>query len=142
MKGVSAVIEQEIPNSLFNAANLAAANMQRRVFNHGKTVQGITLRYRSEQYKRKRIKKGRQVAYKDFIFEGNLFNSLQYLNQGGRSISYGFGSNTTSDIANYVSEQEDLVRPDIFGLSADEVNKSKEVFNNGVIAAVKRYLGQ
>lgn len=122
--------------ALFNAGMIASSDQELRIFTRGQTTSGETLRYISKQYKKKREKMGRQVAYKDFYLRGDLFNSLSFIETTPNRIVRGFSNPKTALIAQGVAEQIDLQKEDIWGLSKSEVESANKEF----IAGVKRII--
>jgi len=126
--------------ALFNAGIIARADQEQRIFGRGETTSGQTLRYLSKQYKKKREKMGRQVAYKDFYLRGDLFNSISFIETTPNRVVNGFTSPDTAKIARYVAEQIDLKKDDIWALSNSEVNEATKQFQAGVSRIINKAL--
>lgn len=128
--------EANLPNMLFNAANVGSAEMQWRVFNQGKAADNSVQHYRSSYYKRLRTEVGRQVAYKDWILSGDLFNSLGLRLRGKDVIEYAFNSRRQAEIAGYQEQARQVGKP-IFTLNADEIAVVEKAFQADLSRLVK-----
>jgi len=124
--------------ALFNAGMIAASDQELRVFGRGETTGGTQLYYLNKRYKKFREDKGRQVGYKDFYLEGNLFNSLSWIEQSQTKVVRGFASQETAKIAQGVAEQIGLQKTDIWGLSNQEVVNAQKEFQSGVSRIINK----
>jgi hypothetical protein len=121
-------VEKNISKILINATNIGSAEMQFRIFNKGQTVAGNTMRYRSAPYIKKRVKAGRQVAYKDLEFSGDLYFSMAILSTGQKEVVYGFNNNRTAEIAGYQETSSVQVNEPIFDLTEKEAKSMEREF--------------
>ena len=130
-KNAIVAVEKNISKILINTANIAGSDLQFRIFNQGQTTAGNTMRYRSAPYKKLRTDAGLQVNYKDLIFTGNLFYSMNILNAGNNEVVYGFNNMQTAKIAEY-QEEARQVGEAIFDLSQKEINQAERQFARDV----------
>jgi hypothetical protein len=130
------VVEANVGKIMLNGANLGSALMQRRVFNKGIATSGKKMMYRSAPYKRLRVDAKLQIAHKDLIFTGNLFNSLTILGKSNKEVSYGFNNNETATIANYQETSSKQVNQPIFDLSKKEISQVERAMAKDVLRVV------
>jgi hypothetical protein len=130
------VVEANVGKIMLNGANLGSALMQRRVFNKGIATSGKKMMYRSAPYKRLRVDAKLQVAHKDLIFTGNLFNSLTILGKSNKEVSYGFNNSETATIANYQETSSKQVNQPIFDLSTKEIAQVERAMAKDVLRIV------
>lgn len=95
--------------------------MIQRIHSRGEATDGTSLGgYKSEAYKRKRQRAGRQVRRKDLEFTGGLRRSLvTFIGQSNAQL--GFSNDTARLIAN---GQESQVGKEIYTASDQEINTS------------------
>jgi hypothetical protein len=110
--------------------------MQRRVFNKGIATSGKKMLYRSAPYKKLRVDAKLQIAHKDLIFTGNLFNSLTILGSNNKEVNYGFNNNETATIANYQETSSKQVNQPIFDLSKKEIAQVERAMTKDVLRVV------
>ena len=130
------VVDKSVGKIMLNGANLGSALMQRRVFNKGIATSGKKMMYRSAPYKRLRVDAKLQIAHKDLIFTGNLFNSLTILGKSDKEVSYGFNNNETATIANYQETSSKQVNQPIFDLSKKEIAQVERAMAKDVLRVV------
>jgi hypothetical protein len=137
------MVEANVGKIMLNGANLGSALMQRRVFNKGIATSGKKMMYRSAPYKRLRVDSKLQIAHKDLIFTGNLFNSLTILGKSDKEVSYGFNNNETATIANYQETSSKQVNQPIFDLSTKEIAQVERAMAKDVarmvVATIESY---
>ena len=137
------VVEANVGKIMLNGANLGSALMQQRVFNKGITTSGKNMMYRSAQYIKLRTDAGLQVAHKDLIFTGNLFNSLTILGKSDKEVSYGFNNSEMAEIANYQETSDKQVNQPIFDLSKKEIAQVERAMAKDVarmvVSAIENY---
>lgn len=126
-KNAIVAVEKNVSKILINTASIAGSDLQFRIFNQGQTTAGNTMRYRSAPYKRKRVKAGRQIVWKDLEFTGDLRYSINILNTAQREVSYGFNNSETAKIAGY-QEEARQVGEKIFELNNKEILKAERQF--------------
>ena len=108
---------------LINATNIGSSEMQVRVFNRGQTTAGKQMRYRSAPYKKLRTDAGLQTNWKDLIFTGDLFYSLNILSTADKEVTYGFNNAETAQIAEWQQTSDKQVGEPIFPLNQKEISK-------------------
>jgi hypothetical protein len=130
------MVEANVGKIMLNGANLGSGLMQRRVFNKGVATSGKKMLYRSAPYKKLRVDAKLQIAHKDLIFTGNLFNSLTILGKSDKEVSYGFNNNETATIANYQETSSKQVNQPIFDLSKKEIAQVERAMAKDVLRVV------
>jgi hypothetical protein len=137
------MVEANVGKIMLNGANLGSALMQQRVFNKGITTSGKNMMYRSAQYIKLRTDAGLQVAHKDLIFTGNLFNSLTILGSNNKEVNYGFNNSEMAEIANYQETSDKQVNQPIFDLSKKEISQVERAMTKDVarmvVATIESY---
>jgi hypothetical protein len=116
-------LTKNIGKILINATNIGSAEMQVRVFNRGITTAGKQMRYRSAPYKKLRTDAGLQTNWKDLIFTGDLFYSLNILSTAEKEVTYGFNNADTAQIAEWQQTSDVQVGEPIFPLNQKEISK-------------------
>ena len=81
--------------------------------------------YASRSYIKKRVKAGRQVAYKDLEFDGDLRRAIQVGNNAAGETVIGFINDKARRIAGY---QEDQTGEEIFSLTKAEAAAARRAF--------------
>lgn len=109
------------------AAKDAEGLIKQRIFNEGKAASGRMLgKYKSKSWKEKRKKKGRQVAYRDFEYTGDLRRSIKTGTRGDKAATVEIAGQEQIDKANKLTR---IAGGDVFVLNeaeADEVIKRAE----------------
>jgi hypothetical protein len=113
--------------------------MKYRIFNKGLATDGSAMgAYRSAQYKKERLAKGRQVGYKDLEFYSDLRNSIQQGKSGSSNV-LGFTNDRARLIAGYQQEARQTGKI-IFEPSQAEINLMLETHNDEISFALKKGL--
>ncbi len=136
-------IEASIPEISVLAANAevlanndALGNVLDRIFTLGKRSDGTPIgQYKSEGYKKKRSKAGRQTTMVDFQFTGDLFNSIQVGSLNNRP-AVGIVSNAKAEIADNLEKRFGVV----FSASIDERDKAIEVARDYMFDGLKKIM--
>jgi hypothetical protein len=116
-------LTKNIGKILINATNIGSAEMQIRVFNRGQTTAGKQMNYRSKPYIKLRQDAGLQTNWKDLIFTGDLFYSLNILSTSEKEVTYGFNNADTAQIAEWQQTSDVQVGEPIFPLNQKEISK-------------------
>lgn len=77
---------------------------KQRIFNDGGATSGSIGRYRSASYRKKRRAAGRQIAYKDLSFYGDLLRNIQVGKHKQKNV-VGFVNDKSRLIAGYQEKQ-------------------------------------
>lgn len=144
----------DLSDALLAGVNAGKGAMENRIFNRGLDINNNPLgEYRGEKqnvkntfseflvgtpgqlrltpYQRKRVKKGRQVRYKDLEFQGALRRGIVVIKESQVSVVCAIPNEDLFNISQY---QEEDLHTKIFGLSEEE----KEVLRTNVIAVSKQ----
>lgn len=145
----------DLSDALLIGVNAAKATMQFRIFNKGldsnevslgkyagpkKTVDktglsdflvGNSATVRLSQYEKKRVKKGRQIRYKDLEFQGALRRGILVIKDSSVRVVCAIPNNDLFTIAN---AQEEYLQTEIFALS----DRERELLRTNVIAAINQ----
>jgi hypothetical protein len=119
-------LTKNIGKILINATNIGSSEMQVRVFNKGITTAGKQMNYRSKPYMKLRQDAGLQTNWKDLIFTGDLFYSLNILSTADKEVTYGFNNADTAQIAEWQQTSDKQVNEPIFELSQKEINRMEK----------------
>jgi hypothetical protein len=119
-------LTKNIGKILINATNIGSSEMQVRVFNKGITTAGKQMNYRSKPYMKLRQDAGLQTNWKDLIFTGDLFYSLNILSTADKEVTYGFNNAETAQIAEWQQTSDKQVNEPIFELSQKEINRMEK----------------
>lgn len=107
-------LERRAANIQLVAMKRGEAEMKLRIFDEGRSTNGASLgNYRSESHKRKRVRRGRQIASKDLELEGDLRRSITTGQQDGKAV-LGITTNRQRIIA---EGQERQIGREVFSLS-------------------------
>lgn len=128
----SKINELQSDKLLRTAAFDAQAIVQERVQQGGSGVSNSLGDY-SPGYAKKRRKTGRQVSYKDFTMEGDLWRNWQ-VEGSGKSYAVGFATKREADKAEYL---EAYNGGPIFELSNSELSQVQEGIENTVKQILK-----
>jgi len=102
-----------------SAMKRAEGEFKLRVYTRGEATDGSKLGpYRSEQHKRRRVRRNRQVSNKDLNFEGDLFRGTVTGSQDGKALF----SITTNKLRLIAQGQEKQTGKEIFRLSEEETD--------------------
>lgn len=88
--------------------------IKRRIFNDGRATNGILIgHYRSRLWRQERIRRGRQVQYKDLEFEGDMRRSMTVGKTNTRNNAFGFtrDSERLKAVENEQRERKQIFRP-------------------------------
>ena len=83
------------------------------------------------EYEKKRVKKGRQIRYKDLEFTGSLRRGIVVIKESQVKVVCAIPNEKLYNIAKY---QEEYIHAEIFSLTDDE----RELLKTNVIAAVNQ----
>lgn len=120
------------------ANNDALGNVLDRIFTLNKKTDGTPIgKYKSESYKNKRKKAGRQTSSVDFQFNGDLFNSVQ-LGQLNNKPAVGIVNQKTAEIADHLEARFGTV----FSASQAERDAAMEVAREYMFEGLKNIMKQ
>lgn len=131
-------INQKEEQAKLLAYKKAEALLKRRIFTNRQATDGSSLgTYKSDQHKKLRRSKGRQIQEKDLFLEGDLFRSIAVGRNSRNELVLGFNRDRFKKIA---EGQQRQTGKTIFQLSSSEVREVTEVFANEWIKAVSERL--
>lgn len=149
----------DVSDALVAGVNAARGEMSNRIFNQGKDTAGQSLgKYKGKKkkvdakklfkkkkrdflagtadefspYELKRIRKGRQVRYKDLEFEGALRRGIVVIKETSQRVVCAIPNDKLLLIA---QGQEEQLNTTIFGLSKEE----RETMDTNIKEALKQY---
>lgn len=133
-------IPEIIYQSLFAGANEFNAQMQNRVFNLGKDINGNKIGNYSVSYAAYRRASGKQTAFVDLQYEGDLKRSIvEKRVKGGWEVR--FANSTQGDIARENEVRFKIVENTIFAITEQEkkdmIKATEDEFNSRVALAFK-----
>lgn len=126
-----ALIRATIATGVFSDALVAGLNagmgiMKRRIFNQSQAVDGTSFgKYKSEPYKKKRAKRGRQIARKDLEVDGTIRRSIEVVTVNNTKAEVRFTNDESAKIAGY---QEIQIFNVLNGLPVKTKGKKIEIF--------------
>ena len=124
IRGLTKLVRERINDGRTIAFEDYEGKQKQRIFNNGKDSFGETIQdgY-SRRWAKKRQEKGRQIAYKDLMYEGDLEKGMVKGTTDGR-VTYGFINDKER---NKAAENEIYTNKQIFFPNPDEV---KEIVGN------------
>lgn len=109
------------------------AGMLDRVFNNSKDTNGNPIgNYKSEQYKKRRTKKGLQVGRVDLIFTGNLQKGSREIGRENGQNVLRFSDNFSKNKARWNEERFKGSTSTIFASSNEETKQAIDIIDEGI----------
>jgi hypothetical protein len=143
------IIEPKLFDDIsFLTANQLRATISQRVFTKGNITEGSAGKYVSEPYKKKREKKGRQIAYKDFEMNGDLRKSFKLLKNKKGVCEVGFNNSKEALIAKGQDEQMRRLRGAegeynvIFSASEPEIKEATKLAVDKITKTIEKRIKQ
>lgn len=134
----------DFSDAMFGALNSGAGLMKRRIFNLGEDAEGNRLGTYRKQYAKKRVKQGRQIAYKDLEVEGALRRSIETVKVDNAKVVIAIVNPQTALIAGYQEEQVGRLRgggiAKIFTLSQAEYDQVQTEGRRAIQQVIKNLL--
>ena len=125
-----ATIPAIVADGIFTATNTLYGHIIYRIFNEGNAADGSTIGQYSTGYKRRRNKRGRQTAYKDFEIDGTLRRAIQIGRDADGKCTIGilpvghYGKYNAADVSGFLETQ--IGGRLVFAASQDEITNAKK----------------